>query len=448
MSPAPTGPWSSLVVDGDPDGSGRLLAELLQKGVTVRVAHKPFAVAGHRYAPGALVIRREGNLPDLDVVLAQLETRAPMQAIATSRSESGPDLGGAEFGVLVAPRVGVLAGMPVSPDDYGHVWHLLDQDLGLRFSSLDAGRFGRVDLSRYNVLVFPPIRGGSAMYRQVLGADGLRRLRGWIEAGGTAVGFDGGARMLADSTLALTRARFRAEAIESFPPPVWSIPAVMAEQAGRPSATGLLPAAVAKGGPDAAKATVPDPTGRRESPYDVAPILGPGAAPFATGTPQGTPLGGAPRRLDDWLQDTLPAGRKGPEAADRARADERLRRFMPQGALLRAELDPESWLGYGLDLEIAVWFGGDDALIAQPPATVAVRFPDIDRMHLGGLLWPEGAARLARTAYATRESVGRGQVILFAGPPAWRRWQNDSERLLVNAILLGPGLGTSWSTPW
>ena len=444
----PTGPWTSLVIDGDPDASGRLLAELLQKGVTVRVAHKPFEMEGRAYAAGALVIRREGNLPDLDEVLAGLETRAPMQAISTSRSGSGPDLGGAEFDVLVAPRVGVLAGMPVSPDDYGHVWHLLDQELGLRFSSLDAGRFERVDLSRYNVLVFPPIRGGTGMYRQVLGADGLQRLRDWIEAGGTAIGFEGGARLLADSTLALTEARFRAEALESYPPPVWSIPAVMAERAGRHPATGLRPAAPAKPGPEAVRSAADDPTGRRASPYDVAPILGPGAAPFAAGVPQGTPLGGAPRRMDDWLHDTLPAGRKEAGAADRARADERLRRFMPQGALLRAQLDPEEWLGFGLDSEITVLFGADDALIARAPATAAVRFPDIDQLHLGGLLWPEGAARLARTAYATRESVGRGQVILFAGSPAWRRWLRDSERLLVNAILLGPGLGTRWSTPW
>lgn len=441
---APTASWTSLVIDGDPDTSGRLLAELLQKGVTVRVARKSFAVEGRVYAAGALVVRREGNLPDLDAVLGQLATRAPMQAITTSRSQSGPDLGGAEFDVLVAPRVGVLAGMPVAPDDFGHVWHLLDQELGLRFSSLDAGRFARVDLSRYNVLVFPPINGDSGRYRQVLGAEGLQRLRGWIEAGGTAIGFDGGARLLADSTLALTRTRFRAEALESYPPPVWSIPAVMAEQAGRPAATGLRPAAPVKAGPQAAD----DPTGRRASPYDVAPILGPGAAPFAAGTPQGTPLGAAPRRLDDWLQETLPPGRKVPEAADRARADARLRRFMPQGVLLRAQLDPEAWLCYGLDSEITVWFGADDALIAEPPATVAARFPDLDRLHLGGLLWPEGAARLARTGYATREAVGRGQVILFACPPAWRRWLRDSERLLVNAILLGPGLGTRWSTPW
>ncbi|MBM4131876.1 hypothetical protein FJ250_12760, partial [bacterium] len=206
---APAGPWNSLVIDGDPEASARLLAELLQKGVTVRAARKPFTIEGRDFRAGALVVRREGNLPDLDDVLAGLENRAPMLPVATSRAQAGPDLGGAEFAVLVPPRVGVLAGMPVAPDDYGHVWHLLDQELGLRANGIDASRFARLDLARYNVLVFPPVGGGTGMYRQILGPGGLTRLKQWIEAGGTAIGFEGGARLLADSTLALTQSRFR-----------------------------------------------------------------------------------------------------------------------------------------------------------------------------------------------------------------------------------------------
>ena len=89
-----------------------------------------------------------------------------------------------------------------------------------------------------------------------------------------------------------------------------------------------------------------------------------------------------------------------------------------------------------------------DSLIAGAPVSVAARFPAIERLHLGGLLWPEAAARLAHTGYATREGLGRGQIILFADHPSYRRWVVESERMLVNAILLGPGLGTRWSSPW
>jgi hypothetical protein len=69
-------------------------------------------------------------------------------------------------------------------------------------------------------------------------------------------------------------------------------------------------------------------------------------------------------------------------------------------------------------------------------------------MQLGGLLWPEAAGRLARTAYATRESKGRGQVVLFLDDPELRAWTRGTRRLLTHAVLYGPGLGTRWSTPW
>ena len=65
-----------------------------------------------------------------------------------------------------------------------------------------------------------------------------------------------------------------------------------------------------------------------------------------------------------------------------------------------------------------------------------------------GLLWPEARERIANTAYATAESVGRGQVILFAADPTFRTWLPGIQRLFFNAVLLGPGMGTSWPVPW
>ncbi len=43
----------------------------------------------------------------------------------------------------------------------------------------------------------------------------------------------------------------------------------------------------------------------------------------------------------------------------------------------------------------------------------------------------------------TRESKGRGQVILFAVPATFRASTLATERLLMNAIIYGPGLGAS-----
>jgi len=438
------GPFGSVVIDGDPDNVPALLTDLLQAGVTVRVARKPFTIGGRTFHRGALVIRSEGNLENLDDILKQMEEKhsVTMVVVKTARAEDGPDLGGDEYPILVAPRVGVLTGMPVAPTGYGAIWHLLDQDLDLRFNALDVGRFASTDLSRYNVLVFPGIYGGPGMYRQVLGPGGVDRLRRWIEGGGTAIGCGGGARMLADQETELTRTRFRSQALEEFPPPVWSISAVEAEAAGMPVATGMRVTETT------GEKTVPKADPKRMSPYDVAPVFGPGALPFTEGSTPGAKLADPPVSLSTWLKPVLPAGQASPSEAVLKAADQRLRRFMPQGAILRADLDEDFWLNFGLGSSISVWFGSDDSMIAAPPVTVAARFPDTSRIHLAGLLWPEAAARLADTGYATRETLGRGQIILFADNPEYRRWVVETERMFINAILLGPGLGTRWSSPW
>ncbi len=437
--------FNSVIIPVDQAGGPRILVRLLQEGITVRVGRKPFAIGGRSYPAGTLVVRREGNVPDLHPRLSALqgELLAGMDAVGTSRAEDGPDLGGDEYPVLVEPRVGVFSGSPVSPTGFGYVWHLLDETLGLRFNSLDIGSFNRTDLARYNVLVFPPIRGGTAMYRQILGDQGLARLKEWVSGGGTVIGMEGGARLLADPGLGLVGTRFRSDALADFPPPVWSIAAQEAQDAGRPAALGLRPApqTVAEAGKEGQPAL-------HGALYDVAPVIGPGARPFCDGHDQGKPLSAGPLGLEDWIGPVLSPGKAKPDEADVRLADERLRRFMPQGALLGVELDPEAWLNFGLGRDATVWFGSDDTLIAAPPVMVGARFMDPASLHRGGLVWPEAAARIARTAYAVREGVGRGQAVLFADHPAYRRWMTDTERMLTNAILLGPGLGTSWSSPW
>jgi len=441
-----TDQWKSAIIDGDPDRAPAVLADLLAADLTVRVAAKPFTVGGRSFRRGAIVVRQEGNPAESWQTLRSIAHRHNIEVhpVTTARAAEGPDLGGAEFDVLVAPRVGVLTGMPVSPTSYGYVWHLLDQDLNLRFSALDIGRFSGTDLSRYNVLVFPSVWGGAAGYRHLLGPGGPEKLRRWIEAGGTAIGIGGGTAMLADPETGLTATRLRGQAVENYPSPVWSIAADEAAAAGRPTAVGIRPPEEEDEDEKKKKPAKID----RSSAYDVAPLLGGGARPFAEGIDQGTPLGGQPVALKDWVKSVLPPGRSEATPEDLAAADRRLRTFAPRGAMLRVTLDPEMWLNYGLGDEAGVWIGRSDPLVAAPPVQVAARFADIDDLHLGGLLWPEGAARIAHTGYATREAVGRGQVILFADHPAYRRWMADTERMLLNAILLGPGLGTRWSSPW
>jgi hypothetical protein len=446
-----------FVIDGITDRSLPLLASLLADGIHVQVAEKPFKVAGHTWPRASLLVIAEGHPQGLPQRLAEAAKRygVTIHAVPTAKAEDGPDLGGEYFKPLVAPRVGVWAGWPVSPSDFGALWHLFDQQLELRFNALDLGRFDGIDLARYNVLIFPPAFGEG--YRAAIGDDGVKRLRSWIEAGGTAIGIGSGTEFLASKDLELTRTRLRSEALEQFPPVVLGPSAERAERAGPFRAAGVR--APASEDEDEAKAGKDQGKGKKKpakaaaakepaSPYDVAPILGDGARPFAEGHDQGTPVDMTPVDLAEWIGPLLAPGKDEPELEDLERADERLRAFSPQGAFLRVELDPEAWLGWGLGTELPALAMASDTLVAESPVDVAARFADLPRLHLGGLLWPEAAGRLARTAYATRESKGNGQIVLFLERPEFRGVTLGTRRLLVNAVLYGPGLGTRWSRPW
>jgi len=429
------------LIDGTPDRSVGALADLLQRGIRVRVARKPFKVGGHEYDRGALLVRVEGNPADLEETLSSVAERwkVAIDAANSGRAESGPDLGGEYFPTLVAPRVGVWTGPGIASSQYGEIWHLLDEVVELRFSVIDVARAGRTDLRRYNVLIFP-----SGSYR-ALGDSGLERIRAWIEGGGTAIGIGGGASFLAAKSRKITRTRLRREALEEHPPVVYGPSAETAAAAGLFHATGMRAPKPWKEGEDEDSSEI----GPSGSPYDVAPVLGPGAAPFTAGHPQGTKVTDPPVELGEWIKAALPNGTSKADEAALSAADRRLRSFMPsRGAHLRVELDPELWLSWGVPSDLPVLVRTDGALVAAPPVEVPARFAALDELHLGGLLWPEGAGRLAETAYATREGVGRGQVILFLNDPEFRAWTVGTRRLLTNAILYGPGLGSSWSTPW
>jgi hypothetical protein len=130
------------------------------------------------------------------------------------------------------------------------------------------------------------------------------------------------------------------------------------------------------------------------------------------------------------------------------RTDEWRRIFSPTGTFLTGMVNTEHWLGFGLQKKLPVMFRGSNAFMSKHPVRTPVRLADAEGLRLSGLLWPEARQRIAETAYATVESVGRGQIILFSTDPTYRMWLPGVQRLFLNAVLLGPGMGASQPLPW
>ncbi len=113
------------------------------------------------------------------------------------------------------------------------------------------------------------------------------------------------------------------------------------------------------------------------------------------------------------------------------------------GSILRTVLDPETWLTAGSGPELPVLADSSRIYLApKGPAEndrrVAARYAPGDRLRLSGHIWPETQERLPGAVFLYEERVGRGRVIAFAEDPSFRGYWRGSDRLFLNAVVLGP----------
>ncbi|MBD0259130.1 MAG: zinc carboxypeptidase, partial [Cytophagales bacterium] len=168
----------------------RAVHELLSRGYKVRVATKPFtaALAGQpvNFDYGTILVPagiQEGGPGPLAKLVPELARRDGLRvyALGTGATGTGIDLGSSNFAPLVHPKVMLLVGQGVNPNDAGEVWHLLDQRYQMPPVMVDVSQAGRTDFWKYNVIVMTSGNYGSLSNSTV---DNLKR---WIEDGGTLI---------------------------------------------------------------------------------------------------------------------------------------------------------------------------------------------------------------------------------------------------------------------
>jgi hypothetical protein len=196
----------------------RALVRLFDRECKVRVALKPFKISGRDYKPGALLLRNHENPDTLPQLLKESVEGLDLdvQGVDTALSEDGPDLGGNRFDLLEAPRVAVATQWPISSTSFGSAWQLLDDRIGLRVSPLSLQGIGWVDLRKYNVIVIPDSWGLEAL-GGTLDDGARRRLRTWVEAGGTLIVFGDSAAFAAGKDRGLSSVRLRREVLDELP---------------------------------------------------------------------------------------------------------------------------------------------------------------------------------------------------------------------------------------
>jgi len=103
-------------------------------------------------------------------------------------------------------------------------------------------------------------------------------------------------------------------------------------------------------------------------------------------------------------------------------------------------LDRTHWLTSGFEEQrLTVMLDGSTFMgLSKEGSNVAV-FPKTGRLHRAGFVWPDNTERLLRnSALLIEEPTGGGHVVMFANEPLFRAWWHALDRLVLNAIVLGP----------
>ena len=395
-------------VDGKDDRSVAFAARLLEQNVQVRIIDKNSTLSGHDLSRGSVAVIAMDN-PSYNNLHKTIKTVANDLDISVVSIESGfgpkelPDWGGRHFRLLKKPQIAILSHSGFSSYDVGVSWWSLDHHLGIRHSQLNSSLTGYGDLRRYNTIILPSGNPDLSDYAKNMLMD-------WVKQGGTLIANNRSTRTIISSdgmgsvkSLNTTFDKSKSYNID-----------LMREIYSLEDNIDISDA--------------------NDNKVDTE-ITYPWETSDVTYTKEQLEM------RDKW-QSTL----------------------MPSGAIVSARADSENWLTFGAEDVVPVLYGNYPILMTGGNSTAALRIgeliPNKDsktktinwsqipsgydlNVRMSGLVWPEASQRIANSAYLTREKIGKGQIILFSGEPNFRGSARGTNRLWLNAVIYGSGLGTN-----
>lgn len=191
----------AYLIPWERDASVRAAGYLLRKGVKLSYATKPFGMSGQTFRPGTLVAFVSENGDSLHRLISDVAARyaVDITAVHSGLTEKGIDLGSGSVRPMKHPRIAMLTDTPVSPNDYGELWFMLEQEYELPFTAIRTTDLSSVHFSDYDVLLMPDGR-----YRGVIDSGLVAEIRRWVSRGGILIGIENGARFLTRNQSGLT----------------------------------------------------------------------------------------------------------------------------------------------------------------------------------------------------------------------------------------------------
>jgi hypothetical protein len=109
------------------------------------------------------------------------------------------------------------------------------------------------------------------------------------------------------------------------------------------------------------------------------------------------------------------------------------------GVLVRADVDPDHWLGAGVSSPLNVLIRGSDIYtpITMDKGANVARFQGADDLLASGYIWEQNRKQLAYKPFVVAQPSGRGYVIAFTQDPNVRAYLDGLNVIFMNAIFRG-----------
>jgi hypothetical protein len=386
----------AYIIPYETDGAGAMAIRLLQEGHRVAVSTKKLTAGGRTFPRGSFVVRISRNAESVHSAITRFaaETGTTVVTVNNGYNDEGDTGVGSEtVQPMQAPKIAIIADEVVDQTSYGSIWWTLNR-YGIEFTPLTLANARGSVLSKYNVLIMPD--GSAGRYFSSLGAGGVSALKTWIGNGGTLITVRGASVFAALKDVGLTTSKL-----------------VGSDDDEEKSKTSTDE-------PDKRKdvEAAPSPTPRKTPNTQTA------AEPIATPEPK--------TDKQDWQPPVLP-----PIASPSANAGK-----VPEGipgAIMRATVDPTTYLTYGLSQDtLPVLLSSGYFFRYSKEGTNALVFDAKPNkpLTISGFVWEGNTERLLKgTAYLIDEPTGSGHVILFAEEPFFRGIFRSTTRPFFNSIL-------------
>jgi hypothetical protein len=376
-------PWGTTA-------AAKMLTTSLREGLRVLSADKKFTQNGRTFPDGTLILMVKENPANLAATVQRLAAASGADVVATDTSwvEEGPNFGSSKVMYMKHPAILLAWDRPTNATSAGTTRFVLERQFGYPVTVIRTQQLGAVDLAKFQVIILP--EGGA--YASELGENGTRRLKEWVQAGGTLIGIGSALNYMASNGM------------------------MAISQENAPNSDGGAPAG-GRGGRGGAAATAAAPTPAATE------GRGGGAAAAAAG-------GGG--RVPGKIYASA-------EEMEKATQPDTQAPWPAHGFLAKAKVDRDHWVTVGVPETVTALVSGSGIYtpIKVDRGTNAVVYASADQVMASGYTWEEFRKQLAFKPFLVVQRDGRGNEIGFTADPNYRAYMDGLNLLFINAVFRG-----------